>query len=275
MRVVLCALAKNENLYINQWVEHYVKLGFDTIYLYDNNDLDTPFVLDFIDKKYLPYIKYNDIRGIKKEKLQHDIYTQFYNEYKYKFDWVLYCDLDEYLVGISNVKTWLLSPVYKSIGQIRIKWRLFGDDDMVERDTSVPLLKAFTKEVKSSLNRNLVDKGNLEKQGKAFVKGGMNNIVVQSPHFASIGNRKNIVPSILPSGRVCRSLVVINEDYSHECIYINHYMTKTISEFLAQKLNRSDAVFGNTPLKLDYFWRINKKTKEKLDYINRYFNENN
>ena len=52
MRVVVCAMAKNEHLYINEWVSHYVKLGFDTIYLYDNDNLDSPYIGDYIDKKY-------------------------------------------------------------------------------------------------------------------------------------------------------------------------------------------------------------------------------
>ena len=44
-------------------------------------------------------------------------------------------------------------------------------------------------------------------------------------------------------------------------------MTKTISEFVKQKMNRTDAVFGNRILDLNYFWRINKKTDEKLKYL--------
>ena len=43
-------------------------------------------------------------------------------------------------------------------------------------------------------------------------------------------------------------------------------MTKSLSEFINQKLNRNDAVF-NVSLKLDYYWRINKKTPEKIAYL--------
>ena len=32
MKVYLCALAKNEHPYINEWVSHYLKLGFDKIF---------------------------------------------------------------------------------------------------------------------------------------------------------------------------------------------------------------------------------------------------
>ena len=43
-------------------------------------------------------------------------------------------------------------------------------------------------------------------------------------------------------------------------------MTKSLSEFVDQKLNRNDAVY-NQALTLDYFWRINKKTPEKLEWL--------
>ena len=38
-----------------------------------------------------------------------------------------------------------------------------------------------------TLHRNLEQKGNLEQQGKMLVRGGMPNVVVRSPHFASFG----------------------------------------------------------------------------------------
>ena len=40
MKICVCTLAKNENRYIKEFVEHYKKYGVDKIYLYDNNDID-------------------------------------------------------------------------------------------------------------------------------------------------------------------------------------------------------------------------------------------
>lgn len=69
-------------------------------------------------------------------------------------------------------------------------------------------------------------------------------------------------------GEPCWSRIVINESYKRECVFLNHYMTKSLSEFIKQKLNRTDAVFGSN-LGLNYFWRINKRTKDKEDYLKR------
>lgn len=264
MRIVVCAMAKNEHKYINEWVNHYLKLGFDKIYLYDNDDIDKPYIGDYITVK--SRVKIIDVRGQKKEKLQQEIYTKFYNTYKKDFEWCLFCDIDEYLVGIKSVHEWLEKPIYRNAYQIRVMWKLFGDDNLIDRDRTKTLIETLVKPVSKSLNRNLIDIGNLEIQGKAIVRGDMENVLFGSPHFASFRKRDNVIPSILPSGKLCWSKVVIKEDYTRETIYLNHYMTKTLSEFVEQKLNRNDAVY-NQSIPLSYYWRINEKNDEKINWL--------
>ena len=265
MKVYLCALAKNEHKYINEWVGHYIKLGFDKIFIFDNDDKNAPYIGDFINKEYFPQIRIINARGIHRKNMQGEFYTNFYNIENKNFDWCLFCDIDEFLVGVDNIKTFLIKDRFKCCEQIRVKWKLFGDDDLIERDTTKPLLGSFKNEITYSLNNKLTTRIFLENQGKSFVKGKLNNIIFHSVHFAEKPT-SNLI-SCLPSGRHCKSLVEIKEDYSHEHIFLNHYMTKSLSEFIEQKLNRTDAVFSDRELKLNYFWRINKKTPEKLEYL--------
>lgn len=262
MQVVVCAMAKNEHLYIKDWANWYLKIGFDKIYIYDNDDLDAPSIKD-----YLPHsdkIVVYDIRGQSGECLQHKIYTNFYNTHT--FDWCLFVDIDEYLWGINNVHLWLSLPQYRLAKQIRIKWKLYGDDNLIERDMTKPVYQVFKKAINKTLNRDLMHVGNLENQGKMVVRGGLKNVVICSPHFASYKKRDNVIPSVLPSGKPCWDKVVINANYRNETIFINHFMTKSLSEFIQQKLGRNDAVY-NQKLKLDYYWRINEITQEKIDYL--------
>ena len=183
-------------------------------------------------------------------------------------DWCLFIDIDEFLFGVDNIKTFLARFRNLNIGQVRVKWKLIGDDGFIERDMSKPVYEIFKHSPKRTLNRNLIDPGTLENQGKAFVRGGLANVIIASPHFASFNERKNIIPSCLPSGKPCNSGVVIGEDYSNETIFLYHYMTKSLSEFVNQKLKRTDAVFGDKIL-LNYYWRINKKTPEKIEWLKR------
>lgn len=269
MRVVVCALAKNEHRYINEWVSHYVKLGFDKLYIYDNDDSFDCQVINYIDKQYVDKFEIRNIRMLHEDKLQQKIYTNFYRTENSKFDWCLFCDIDEFLTGVDNIKDFLSQPQFKHAYQIRIKWKLFDDNNLIERDMSKSVMETFTHECKFSLHRNLKQKGNLEQHGKMIVRGNIDNVIITSPHFASVERRDNVLVSILPSGKPCRSKVAIEEDYRNETVFLNHYMTKSLSEFIEQKMNRTDAVYGGYHIPLDYYWRINKMTKEKIDYLRK------
>ena len=100
--------------------------------------------------------------------------------------------------------------MHKNSQQVRVKWKLFGDDNLITRDMSKPVYKVFKQEIKHTLMRDLVTKGNLENQGKSFVRGGLKNVVIRSPHFASVLKREYVLPSVLPSGTPCYSKVVIS-----------------------------------------------------------------
>ena len=266
MKVYVCALAKNEHLYINEWVAHYVKLGVDKIYIYDNDDLDVRPSYKCIDKSYNDKVVIVDIRGKHYDNIQGKMYREFYNLHKNDFDWCLFCDIDEFLTGIDNIKVFLSRHYFKNFEQIRVKWRLFGDDNLIERDMNKTVMETFKKEVTCSLRWDLKSKSTLENQGKAIVRGHLNNIIFNSVHFANYTNN-NMLFSCLPSGVKCNSGVSINEDYFNEKVFINHYMTKSLSEFINQKIGRGDAVFGKRQINIDYYWRINKKTTKKIEYL--------
>ena len=38
MKSAVCAVARNENAYLLEWIDYHLNLGFDKIFLYDNND---------------------------------------------------------------------------------------------------------------------------------------------------------------------------------------------------------------------------------------------
>jgi hypothetical protein len=39
-KILLCTIAKNENKYIEEFVQHYRKMKVDNIFIYDNNEID-------------------------------------------------------------------------------------------------------------------------------------------------------------------------------------------------------------------------------------------
>ena len=179
-------------------------------------------------------------------------------------------DLDEFLTGVEDVNEFFRKPELKGYDMVRFKWRLFGDDGMVERDMSKPVYEAFRREVAHKLSN----------QAKCAVRGGVENVRVGSCHYAyeddgaafenlSKRDLSKTTPlkECLPSGAPCESRISLKEDYSKETAFVNHYMTKTISEFARQKMGRGDACFDKKDINLDYFWAINEKTPEKVAFI--------
>jgi hypothetical protein len=37
MKVAICCIAKNEDNYIDEWIEYHLKLGIDDIHVHQNN----------------------------------------------------------------------------------------------------------------------------------------------------------------------------------------------------------------------------------------------
>ena len=64
-KVCLCAVAKEENKYIREFVEHYKNYDIDKIYIFDNNDRKgekfEDVIYDYIKSGFVELIDYRDI----------------------------------------------------------------------------------------------------------------------------------------------------------------------------------------------------------------------
>lgn len=257
--VVICAIAKNENEYINEWVNYHLDLGISHIYIYDNNDSSFEDVATRIDNKdKVTIIRYNDKHFYNMQTVS---YVEFYRNYNKTFNWVGFIDIDEFLVGIDNVDEFFNQDKFKDYNQIRIKWKLFGDDGFIDRDRNIPVHEFFQKPILDNIKSN---------EAKPFIRGNMpEKAIIHKTHY--VLNEKNelwkcCLPSGLPSTIIDWS---IHEDYSNETVFINHYMTKTLSEFVEQKINRGDVARDKKQIKMDYYWQINTKTFEKTLWLEK------
>lgn len=261
MNVVICAIAKNENKYINDWINWHLNKGFHHIYLFDNNDSSSEYVGNFIENidKVTIYPK-NDVRM---DNLQSKCYNEFYRQCKNSFDWCLFCDIDEYIVGTDDINQFLDSALFDEFCQIRVSWKTFSDNDLIERDESIPVYYAFTE---------LSSNEKLSNQSKSFVRGGLSNIWVSVHRAVSNNNRPLQLTQCTPSGIECSGNECINNLSNSEPIYLNHYRTKSLKEFINQKLSRGDACLKDRKIDFDYYWISNDRTEEKEKFINNFLN---
>ena len=126
-KVILFTCAKNENDYIVEWIEHYLKLGFDKIIICDNNDDDS---LESVISEYTNrgVVEIFNCRGFKA--FQEGVFKMFCEEGNYK--WCAYFDCDEFLeLGVySNIKDYL---ALKQEDCIAFNWVIFGSGGQLKK----------------------------------------------------------------------------------------------------------------------------------------------
>ena len=141
MQVGVCIRAKDEQKIICDWVNHYLKLGFDKIFIYDN--MSEPCIESSLKEKNL----LNDKIFIKIDTCQHSnqpvIYQECINENK-DLDWILLCDADEFLwLKEGNIKDFL-SKFSKDTCTILINWLVYGTSNLQKYDTNKSIFEQFT-----------------------------------------------------------------------------------------------------------------------------------
>ena len=64
IKVCVCTIARHENVYAREFVEHYKKYGVDRIFIYDNNDQEDQqlesYISDYINNGFVKIINYRE-----------------------------------------------------------------------------------------------------------------------------------------------------------------------------------------------------------------------
>jgi hypothetical protein len=69
MKVCIIAIARQENLYINEWVNYHLNLGVDNIIVCDNNDTNER-VSDIIKNNRVITLSYNNEEEVQPKPLE-------------------------------------------------------------------------------------------------------------------------------------------------------------------------------------------------------------
>ena len=261
LKVALCAIAKNENLYIREWVEWYKNLGISKIFLYDNNELDgekfEEVINDYIESGFVEVINRRGIiKTVNSDKdgqtLQGLSFQDcFYNHYK-EFDYMCFFDVDEYL-EIYN-KYYSLNEFLHDFDEydgIRVQWKMYGDNENIYYENK-PILKRFKKESNSSYNRHVKQILNCNKKFDEELLFCAHGVFNKKYNFVNVNKD--------PVKNVYMDLIAHND----LPVFLNHFYSKSTEEFFKRKYNKPSAVTG-----------INNKRNFNIDFLkNQYFEHN-
>ena len=255
--VCICTLGKQENKYIREYINHYLKYGVDKIFLYDNNDINgerfEDVIKDYIDKKFVKIINW---RGIKKG--IHKIMNDCYNKNNKKYDWLIYYELDEFinLYNYTNIKNFLTEDKFKKCQIIYLNLVCHTDNNLLYYENK-SLEKRFPEIVKPS-------KKGRPLEVKFIIKGNITNIGINHLH---VGNKKLRNCNGFGHPNKIKNIFTTEPDYKY--YYIDHYYTKSTEEFI-NKINRGDIFNNSTEYflhKVHKYYLQSKFTKEKIEMI--------
>jgi hypothetical protein len=218
--VVIFCMARYEKEYIKEFIQYHLFLGFDHIYLYD--DEDVPIYKDLLDPSWpvtiIPIILIKENASQRTKMLNH-----FFRNYKNKHFWAACIDVDEFIVlkKHDNIHDFLNEYIPNN-GGIGINWVLFGSNGH-KVYTDKPVLERFIK------------CGNPNQHIKTIFVC-KDAIEMSNPHFVSryrFGHTKSTNNIKIPNA--------FNTNPDMSICQINHYHTKSEEEY-AQKQKRGSGI---------------------------------
>jgi len=207
MRIALVCIAKNEDNYIKEWILYHKKLGFNDIFIYQN-DWRTDIEGDNIHKF--------ELDGLGK---QPGVYNIFIRNFKNEYDWAAFFDVDEFLVLKKHKNIEEFINDYSEFPSIGINWVLFGNNNMEAPNDNYSVLERFTKRQKS-VNRHIKTILNLKSNAMMNTHCPINVPNVDCNYMCFYGP--------------------FNPKGDDKIAQLNHYFCKTMPEFL-KKCERGSA----------------------------------
>ena len=266
-KVALCCIAKLENRYIRDYVEYYKELGFDKIFIYDNNDVEGERFEDVIgDYVECGFVEIVDFRGRKIAHLK--AYEDCYARNSHKFDWIAFFDVDEFLTFVdksTDIHAFLSQEKFLPFQAIHVNWMVFGDNELLD-DDGRSVIERFKNPV---LPLDFVTHERpVNDFVKTIIRGGMPSIQWKNTHTIKSYYLRCCSPEAKET-----DIRHTFQSFVFETAYLRHYSTKTIGEWVRNKMKRG---FADQPesswrdvLTLDLFFECNTRTPEKLAYAER------
>ena len=267
MKTAIYTPIRNE-LRIVEFINYYIKLGFDYFILFDDNS-DIPITKILKDNNFnmdmfcvIQNIYYKDIQNIYSGKHWVELICPVL--YKENIDYLLHVDADEFLYSRYFNNITQIIENYSPFDRLHINWVCFGG--LLQKNESLSLINTFTK-----------SEDFLQLQGKSLVKVSALNINDISsricPHFLKMKSN-SIQKDIQNNNFILENL---NIKTINAPMYIAHYSHQDIENYIDRK--------ASSDLHLEVYYHafvdkqnrpliINKIKKYRNEIINSVYTKN-
>lgn len=142
MKACIVAIAKDEGPYLLEWASYHIALGFDRIFLYDNDSSDHPELILSPLSEHVEIIPWPTQEGISPQ-------LTAYNNPAIKlrdfYDFAAFIDIDEFITlrNLDNIKDYLIT-LPENVSAVAINQKIFGSSHL-ESYVDTPVTTRFTK----------------------------------------------------------------------------------------------------------------------------------
>ena len=235
-KTAILSLIKDENRYIENWLDYHYNLGIDKIYLFEDYDSKS---------HYSECIKYgtDKIRLLRFERIvQKTVYEPtalrqiqllnfFIQNNPEKMDWVIFMDPDEYINLNKGVNLQDFLYKYRKYPAVYLAWKMFNANGHINHQ------KNDVDFYKQTTNKS-IDNVGIHKH-KSFINLNK-KVKILDQHTIKNGVTTNYKQSFY------------DKDMSYDYCCLNHYFTRSWEDWCYQIYNRGDLRVGNRKL-CDFF----------------------
>lgn len=243
--LAVTVIVKNEEDYIEEWIEYHKAAGVSHIFLYDNDSTDsTPEIV----KKYVRrgFVSYYRIQGSGR---QFDAYNASLAMNRRGCRYMAFIDADEFLLSLDSGKSLYrcVDDIFreirkkdKKVGGLAVNWAMFGSSGLKKKPQSGGVTENFLYRARAGRPGTDCIKTILDP--KCVIGFFHPHFPLYKPGFHSVDEDGNIV-----------------KGYSNKCadpkkIRINHYFTKSEEEWIKRRaLGKADKSGGGDKRTLDEF----------------------
>lgn len=214
--LAVCAIAKNEGAYFEEWIEWHKNLGVEKFYIYDNESADdTKAILaPYMESGLVEYVFFP---GKKQQLLAYD---DCLNKHRLDARWIAIIDLDEFIVPVKDKTIPEFLKRFENFSTVEINWLIYGSGGIKEKQPG-----------------KIMDRFKYHSQPDHKLNRYVKSIIDPRRVFSVIGCHEaaRIFGRAADSHGVPVKKSFRDREPQQDVIRINHYAVKSYEEFLEKR----------------------------------------
>lgn len=232
-KISICAIFKNEGLFMKEWIEYHLLIGVEHFYLYNNlsDDNYQDLLKPYVDNGTVTLIEWPVPFA------QTKAYIDCYNKYRQETEWIAYIDLDEFIClrEQNDIKEWIHG--FRRYPSVVLNWKMFGTSGHMNHEADSLVTEQYTASWPYPVNH-----------GKSLINTSYDFSEFHIHLFFSIINIFGMKFRILPVDEFKKFLLYWIFRYplgAESGIQINHYFTRSYAQHIYKNFVRTDAQYSN------------------------------